>query len=376
MTINPTIISNLIQKLRTNCRPRWPPPIFFKETKNNLKFPLSLRFRGFIDLRVVPNEWRLSIITPIFKKGSPSDPANYWPVALTCVCCKLLESIIVSDIIDYLSSHNLITKHQHGFLKKHSTTTNLLESLNDWTISLSNRKSVLIAYVDFQKAFDSVSHPKLLHKLSGYGIHGNLLFWIGAFLTGRLQQVKVGTKLSGPCPVTSGVPQGSVVGSLLFNLFINDITDHLDPTVTSKMFADDIKMYTELKNPNSTANFQTQLDIICQWSIRWQLPISYAKCNLLYLGRQEANGAILTINPQMPKVKIHLRTPRGGGYHPPRGFWSSRPNFSKIFLMGMFSGSRNPTVIMKKFHLYCMTLKIKVKHLFAWPFISPVANMI
>ena len=253
-------------------------------------------FRSFIDLRVVPNEWKLSIITPIFKKGSPSDPANYRPVALTCVCCKLLESIIVSDILDHLSSHNLITKHQHGFLKKHSTTTNLLESLNDWTLSLSNRKSVLIAYVDFQKAFDSVSHPKLLHKLSGYGIHGNLLSWIGAFLTGRLQQVKVGTKLSGPCPVTSGVPQGSVVGSLLFNLFINDITDHLDPTVTSKMFADDIKMYTELKNQNSTVNFQTQLDSICQWSIRWQLPISYAKCNLPHLGRQEANGALLAIN--------------------------------------------------------------------------------
>ena len=99
---------------------------------------------------------------------------------------------------------------------------------------------------DSQKAFDSISHPKLLQKLSGYGIHGNLIFWIGAFLTGRLQQVKVGTKLSGPCPVTSGVPQGSVVGSLLFNLFINDITDHLDPSVTSKMFADDIKIYTEL----------------------------------------------------------------------------------------------------------------------------------
>ena len=87
---------------------------------------------------------------------------------------------------------------------------------------------------------------------------------------------------------------------MLFNLFINDITDHLDPTVTSKMFADDIKIYTELKNQNSTVNFQTQLDSICQWSIRWQLPISYAKCNLLYLGRQEANGALLTIINGIP----------------------------------------------------------------------------
>ena len=150
-----------------------------------------------------------------------------------------------------------------SFLKSIPTTTNLLESLNDCTLSLSNRKSVLIAYVDSQKAFDSVisvSHPKLLHKLSGCGIYGNLLFCIFcAFLTGRLQQVKVGSKLSGSGPVTSGVPQGSVVGSLLFNLFINDITDHLDPTVTSKLYADDIKIYTELKNQNSTVNFQTHL---------------------------------------------------------------------------------------------------------------------
>ena len=94
--------------------------------------------------------------------------------------CHSLESIIASDLIDYLASHNLINKHQHGFLKKHSTTTNLMESLNDWTLSLSNHKSVLIAYIDFQKAFDSVSHPKLLHKLSSYGIHGNLFLWISA----------------------------------------------------------------------------------------------------------------------------------------------------------------------------------------------------
>ena len=272
------------------------PPIFLNKTKGSINFPLSIMYRTFIDLHTLPSEWRLSIITPVFKKGSPSDPANYRPIALTCTCCKIMESNIVSDLLDFLSDHNLITRHQHGFLKKHSTSTNLLESLNDWTISLSNHRTVVVAYIDFQKAFDSVSHPKLLHKLSSYGINGNLYYWISAFLSNRRQQVKVGSSSSTTCNVISGVPQGSVIGSLLFNLFINDVTDHLDSTSTSKIFADDIKIYTELINHNSDINFQAQLDLIQQWSVRWQLPISHTKCNLLYIGSRGANGTSFTMN--------------------------------------------------------------------------------
>ena len=110
---------------------------------------------------------------------------------------------------------------------------------------------MVIAYIDFQRAFDSVPHPKLLHKLIGYGIGGNLLFWLSSFLTGRQQCVRVGSSLSQSCIVTSGVPQGSVVGPLLFNLYINDTTDNLDfNTSSTKSFADDVKIYTEI-TPNT-----------------------------------------------------------------------------------------------------------------------------
>ena len=135
-------------------------------------------FRSLIDLHDLPSEWKHSIVTPIYKKGSPSAPSNYRPIALTCSCCKILESLIVSDLLYFLQSHNLISKHQHGFLKHHSTCSNLLESLNDWTLSLSNRKCVVVAYIDFARAFDSISYPKLFIKLAAYGIGGNLLFWI------------------------------------------------------------------------------------------------------------------------------------------------------------------------------------------------------
>ena len=169
-------------------------------------------------------------------------------------------------------SHNLITKAQHGFLKRHSTSTNLMESLNSWTLSISNHKSVTVAYVDFQRAFDSISHPKLIHKLTSYGVSGNLLYWIKSFLNGRTQAVRVGQSVSQTCQITSGVPQGSVLGPVLFNAFINDIADLFDPSsCTLKLFADDLKLFTEITNLNAAANFQANLDSIYSWSLLWQI---------------------------------------------------------------------------------------------------------
>ena len=144
----------------------------------------------------MPKAWTHAIVTPVYKSGDASDVSNYRPISLTCVVCKIMERIIVSDMLDYLRLHKVIDKRQHGFLSRRSTSTNLLESLNDWTLALKDKKSVLVAYIDYAKAFDTVSHAKLLAKLTAYGISGNLLTWISHFLAHRTQQTKVGTAMS------------------------------------------------------------------------------------------------------------------------------------------------------------------------------------
>ena len=146
------------------------------------------------------------MITPKFKTGSASDVSTYRPIALTCTACKILESLISSTLLDFLHKHNLICKQQHGFLKKHSTTTNLLSSPNDWTLSMHNHRSIIVAYIDFQRAFDAISHSKLIHKLFHYGIGGiyysgsklslptvrNVLNWIILCLTSYPQRCASG----------------------------------------------------------------------------------------------------------------------------------------------------------------------------------------
>ena len=147
---------------------------------------------------------------------------------------------------------------------------------------MSNNKAVTIAYIDFCRAFDSIFHPKLIHKLFSYGITGNLS-WIKAFLTNRTQSVKISSHFSSSLSVTSGVPQGSVLGPLLFLLFINELTDFTLPNIHVKLFADDLKLYPELSYPSAHTNFQCQLNLIHLWASTWQVEISYEKCNTLNL---------------------------------------------------------------------------------------------
>ena len=278
-------IITVINKLKSNSSsgPDGFAPVLYKSLKYQLANPLAMMFSLILQFGSIPDEWKMAIVSPIFKKGSSSDPNNYRPISLTCVCCKIFESILKNHILQFLEVNSIVTKSQHGFLMKHSTTTNLLESLNDWSKSLEQKQSVKVLFVDFEKAFDKVSIPKLIHKLESIGITGMLLKCIISFLTNRLQSVKIADVQSSYKQLVSGVPQGSVLGPFLFLLFINDLPDVFNDTIVSKLFADDLKVYDTVKVASDNDKLQVALNRIIEWSNSWQLSLSVSKCGSLLI---------------------------------------------------------------------------------------------
>ena len=230
-------------------------PVYpLKKCAMSLATPLSILFRRSILEAQVPDQWREANVTPIFKKGSRLDPANYRPVSLTSVICKILEGIIRDALLDYLVKENLIAPEQHGFVRGKACVTNLLESLDLITSALAKGKLVDVIFLDFLKAFDTVPHARQLHKMEMYGIKSDLLGWFKSFLTGRRQRVVLGATKACWKLVTSGVPQGSVLGPLMFVIFINDLPAHIKNRIL--LYADDSKIIGVLENPESRVNLQ------------------------------------------------------------------------------------------------------------------------
>ena len=189
-------------------------------------------------------------ICPLFKKGDRSLARNYRPVSLTCIPCKLFEHIVCSNIMAHLDEHELLSDRQHAFRKWHSCETQLTTVINDWAKILDKKGQVDTFILDFEKAFDTPPHELLKSKLFSYGIGGTTLNWINAFLCFRQQRVVVNGIKSDWAPVVSGVPQGTVLGPLLFSLYINDISADIESEI--RLFADDCVCYREIKNEEDT----------------------------------------------------------------------------------------------------------------------------
>jgi len=140
----------------------------------------------------VPEDWKTAVIVPIYKKkGLLSDPTNYRPVSLTSVPCKIMECLIIDNLVEFTESNNILTKHQHGFMQHRSCLTNLLEALEAWTEALDEGLGVDVLFLDCRKAFDSVAYKKLIDELQTFGIQSNMLRWIEQFLTARTMRVGV-----------------------------------------------------------------------------------------------------------------------------------------------------------------------------------------
>lgn len=220
-------------------------PRVLRELSETLAKPLSIIFKTSLRTGRLPRVWKQAAVSSIYKKGSKKQPGNYRPVSLTSVVCKVMETIVRDWIQDHLLRNNLLSTRQFGFIGGRSTTLQLLRAMEDWTDAIDSGQQVDVVYFDFAKAFDSVPHKRLLAKLEAYGITGATLAWIKDFLTGREQKVSINGKSSRWHAVTSGIPQGSVLGPLCFVVYINDVPEVILSLIL--LFADDTKIYRVIR---------------------------------------------------------------------------------------------------------------------------------
>ena len=259
-------------------------PRVLKELATELCPVFAHRFQQSIDTGEIPKEWSLANICPLFKKSDRSLACNYRPVSLTCVPCKLLEHIVCSNIMAHLDEYKLLSDRQHAFRKGHSCETQLTTVINDWAKILDNRGQVDTFILDFEKAFDTPPHELLKSKLFSYGIGGKTLKRIDSFLCFRQQRVVVNGVKSDWAPVSSGVPQGTVLGPLLFSLYINDISSDIESEI--RLFADDCVCYREIKDEEDTMKLQRDIDRLGSWARKWDMRFQPVKCNMMQLTRK------------------------------------------------------------------------------------------
>ena len=259
-------------------------PRILKEAADSIMAPLCNIFNESLRSGVVPNQWRQASVCPIYKGGDRHAPSNYRPISLTSIPCKILERLLKKRILTHLETNTLISPHQHGFRPHHSCVTNLLRFMDSLTDAHDNGKISDAIFFDFAKAFDRVPHRALIQKLRAYGIRGSLLKWIQNFLTDRTFSVKIGGAHSSPAPVKSGVPQGSVLGPLLFLLYINDLPERLSSNLL--LYADDLKIWNAL----DANTLQMDIDTVCHWATTWGLPLNIDKCAHISFGGDSENA--------------------------------------------------------------------------------------
>ena len=287
MTVTQEIVENEIKRMNVNkaCGPDEIPARMLQELINHISSPLVQIFRKSLQQGQLPSDWKLAYISAIFKKGNRHQAVNYCPISLTSVVCKLMETLLKHAFVKHLEDNDLLSKKQHGFVKGRSTTTQLLSYLTECTEVVASGGVVDAIYFDFAKAFDTVPHQRLLSKLSSYGIGGYLLEWIKSFLLDRRQIVKVNGVESYSCQVKSGVPQGSVLGPLLFVIYINDLPECIRST--SYLFADDTKVLRKIYSEDDAKLLQADIDILDNWSKKWLLRFHPDKCHVLTIGKFE-----------------------------------------------------------------------------------------
>lgn len=282
--ITDTTVLNYLLKLKMSyvAGPDGVPSCILKKCSHLLHTPLTYLFNKSIKLCYFPTFWKESFIIPLFKSGSKKDVSNYRGIAKLSAIPKLFEQILYDTLSHQTSS--ILSSKQHGFRKSCSTVTNLLELTTIVNDGFINRKQTDVIYTDFSKAFDKVNHNLLLFKLDNMGFSNSLVKWISTYLKGRTQCVKFRSSFSNKINVTSGVPQGSHLGPLLFILFINDLPTAIQHS-NSLMYADDVKLFLSFNNPYDQHLLQNDINRFSKWCKINLMDLNIKKCKYMIFTR-------------------------------------------------------------------------------------------
>ena len=279
---NPSLIESLLSDINSN-KAQGPDGIhgkILKRCSKSLAYPLSRIFEMSYNCGYIPKEWKFANVVPVFKKGNKSNVENYRPISLTCLVMKIFERIVRQSLLSHTEQY--LDERQHGFLRNKSCTTNMVGFCDNLALSLNNGDRTDIVYFDFAKAFDSVSHDLILHKLKfKYKIDGTLLKFICNYLKDREQRVVLGNEISSAKPVLSGVPQGSIIGPLLFVLFINDLPEGISEGTDLALYADDTKIARVIKTEEDHHTLQRDITYLNNCAISNRMIFHPCKCKVL-----------------------------------------------------------------------------------------------
>lgn len=297
VNITPALVFQQLDRLdeKKSAGPDLVPPVFLKKCAVSLADPVAKLFNQSLNNGIFPSIWKTAFVTPVHKSVTKNDIKNYRAISKMSQLGKVFEKM-VTDVL-FLTFKSVIIPEQHGFFRGKSTSTNLVTFSEYVHRSIDSHEQVDVIYTDFAKAFDKVDHMVLKYKLASSGVHGDLLRWIISYLENRTQMVKIGSCISKPIKVTSGVPQGSHLGPLLFILFLNDVNSCFK-SCQFLLFADDLKMFKTVVSSSDCVDINIDLLSFVEYCSKNKLRLNSDKCNVMSFSKQ--------LNPVVFDYKINF----------------------------------------------------------------------
>ncbi|CAB3382996.1 Hypothetical predicted protein [Cloeon dipterum] len=309
-------VDNLLHVLdaKSATGPDGVPAVLLKRCAKTLCPSLAHIFNLSLRACDLPADWKCAAVTPIPKDGEKSDLRNYRPISVTSLVGKLLEKHVRNQLAGFLDTNKALPDNQHGFRERRSCTTMLLRTLDSWTAAIDKNSGghVHAIFLDWAKAFDKVPHQRLLSKLQHHGIDGAALEWLKNFLVGRSQFVRFGGARSEPCVVSSGVVQGSVLGPLLFNVYVSDLPAVVKTNLVQ--YADDCTIFREVTSQDDVDELQEDLALIDIWCVNNGMQLNAKKCVAMDLSRARQpwlpqymiGGAVLEYVSTQRLLGVHI----------------------------------------------------------------------